>query len=333
MKNERINYSISDTRAYLSSLIETEIPRHKYSNYEIIKFAEINQLPCNLEKLTTKNKTSIVEHNAEAIIGVPPAISYADSFLGDFNRPQFEHKVIFNKNLFFEVLNIAKNVNIELPFDESSICNNDILNLITKYGFDTNMYSGKSFEEMLSESDRIDLFNKPEIREFGFVEGLIIKDFKKQIYELKRRFSIYYGIVNDDKQFLMNILEKDIIFAEKWLPPITPNNKITQNNIIEFAKDALINVFNDYSFSIVLYHEKKLGTFKFKFTAKNLIEACNLFLSQILTMDLNYTKSNIKICANPECGRTFEGHKNKKYCDLCNRKTIWSRNNKKQKED
>lgn len=172
------------------------------------------------------------------------------------------------------------------------------------------------------------------------------------LYEDERSINTYFHA------FISNPLFKAIdksLTIDSWMLNLLDNSKETRNKYYsdlqnEFTKKNIKkNMFEfknsnwkrrleklTHLFSTAINTE--LNEMKFSFyasTSQFTLEATNLFQvimyeRAILISKMNVEgKSNIKTCANPNCLAIFNGHGNKKYCNNCDRRTMWSRKNKK----
>jgi|GEM_PF-6585892 len=71
---------------------------------------------------------------------------------------------------------------------------------------------------------------------------------------------------------------------------------------------------------------------KFHLSTASVFSICYYQFGLMLSKNDKTVWKNIKKCANENCQTYFWAHGNRKYCDMCDRRTIWSKNNPKKKK-
>lgn len=78
-------------------------------------------------------------------------------------------------------------------------------------------------------------------------------------------------------------------------------------------------------------YNKESGSFTLGIRAQNLFDIAYFHLANLLTMKDATIQRHLKTCNNPQCNHLFwSEHGHSRYCELCDRRTIWSRKKKKE---
>jgi len=281
-----VNTFLNDKKMDIGSLLSVKCAFTKFTDYETKIIPE-------LEQTITPEGKKIVKHDVEVIAGVPPVkknrkptISFAGFVIDHI------YEATLSKDIFFEVLALTKNIKPSDYFNEQNaelIPTEGILNLCRKYGI---------------VSENKDLWMQHRII------GFDLQQFKYLLFKLRWIFTVYMAVEYEDFDLMRDLIPSTYI-AEK--------DKKNDQLILKAAKEWILLHTQKASFSLCM---KDKG-FGLEVQALDILNACYIFLSFLIVTGDN---RNIKICANTDCQDFFLGHGNKKYCDKCNRKTLWSRN-------
>jgi hypothetical protein len=279
LKKNQINISLADHKDNIGSLFSVKLDTVRFTNYEVRTLPEL--------RYNFGSKETILK-NIDIVAAVPPAIKSATPLIICGCPIDATHIIDFNRDCFFEVMSILKNINIDKGFsDKQEISTPKILDLCRKYGI---------------------IENHSIWRQHNII-GCELRNFKYRLYKIFWRFTVYDAIRNEDYSKL------------RMLIPAVKLENITDNyEILRRAKEWLIlhgpiNV--------------KLAQTKDGFTlnteVSDIINACQVYIS-LLAASISVQGDhniNIKNCAH--CGDFFSGHGNKKYCHMCDRRTVWAR--------
>lgn len=261
-----------------------------------VKFSdyEVKTLP-ELDRFIGDKKTT--RKDIEIIAGVRPvALNSAPTVTIDEIPLDVIHEVTFQKDIFFEVMALTKKVDVIAGFNEQTeqaISTEDILALCRKYGINTKVDGPIWMQHR--------------------IHGFELRKFKYALFALRWRFAVYMALCYEDYELMRELV------------PLTtlPDKKTSDEQILASAKEWLTQ-FSGSGINVSLCSTS--NGFGFEVNTTHIISACDVFLSLMIASG---DGKNIKIC--PNCHRVFLGHGNKKYCDNCNRKTVWSR--KKREEE
>lgn len=284
------NLFLGDIKQELGSLLEIRYSGIKFSDYKT------KTLPKLVNGVIEGH--DIIEEDVEIIEGVLPVFKNNQPTLKVYSHIlDVWHESILDKETFFDILSLAKNIDIKARFGShniEAIPTNEIIELFKKYG--------------MSASDIS--YDGPIWRQYN-IYGINLRSFKYRLFTLHWRFSVYMALCYEDCDLLREIVPSSLL----------PDGKKSSNKqLLETAADWLIQETRA-GVDLSLKLNKEL--FSLSFEASDIISASNIFLMLlIITGDGN----NLKVCANPKCQQVFLGHGNRKYCHNCNRKTVWSRN-------
>ncbi len=254
-----VNTFLSDKKIEIGSLLSVKCNFVRFSDYEVRTL-----------------------EGFEVIVGVPPvALNKSPPLWIDGYPLDSIHEVIFQKDIFFEVMALTKNVDVMAGFNEQAIPTDEILTLCRKYG-------------MRDDNDG------PIWMKYG-IHGFVLRDFKRRLFTLRQRFVLWRALCYGDYSLMSKLLP----FSLK------------EEQVLHAAKDWLCTGMGESIEMSLCFNEKGFGL---EVYATDIISTCDIFLSFMIVSGDN---KNIKLC--PNCLEFFYGHGNKKYCDNCNRKTVWSR--------
>ena len=277
-----VNTFLSDKKIEIGSLLSVKCNFVRFSDYKVKTLPELQR--------PLKGGKPLIKKNVEIIAGVPPVVLNKNPPLIDGYPLDVIHEVIFQKDIFFEVMALIKNIDAIARFNEQTeqaISTEGILALCRKYGIYT----------------RVDGPIWMQHR----IHGFALRDFKYRLFTLRWRFAVYMAVYYEDYSLMRELV-----------PLIDmPTKKTSDEQIIEAAKDWLCTGIGE---SIKMSLCSNDNGFGLEVYATDIISACDTFLSFMI---VGGDGKNIKLC--PNCLEFFYGHGNKKYCDNCNRKTVWSR--------
>lgn len=285
-----VNTFLSDKKEEIGSLLSVTCHFVRFSNYKVKVLPEL--------KMPVDNGPPIIEKNVEVVSGVPPVVRSDDpKLIIDDTQMDVIHRVVFEKDILFEVLGLTKSVDVEAGFDEQTIQaipTTGILDLCRKYGLNYKI-------------------GGPIWMQYR-IPGFELRNFKYQLFALRWRFAVYMAYCYEDYELM-----------RKLVPLIDmPVPRTSNKQVLDATKEWLTQYTGPgIELSLVSTNEG----FGLEVYANNIIDTCNVFLSLLIASG---DCKNIKIC--PNCRHIFFGHGNKKYCDNCNRKTVWSRKNRKDKK-
>lgn len=284
--NTLVNTFLSDKKEEIGSLFSIKCNFIKFSDYEVKTLPEL-QWPL-------KGGKPLIKKNVEIIAGVPPVVLNKNPPLIDGYPLDVIHEVTFQKDIFFEVMALTKNVDVIAGFNEQAeqaISTEDILALCRKYGINTKVDGPIWMQHR--------------------IHGFELMKFKYSLFALHWRFAVYMAVCYEDYELMRELVP----LIDRPVP------RTSNKQVLDAAKEWLTQ-FSGIKVSLC----STSNGFGFEINTTHIISACDVFLSLMIASG---DGKNIKIC--PNCHRVFLGHGNKKYCDNCNRKTVWSR--KKREEE
>lgn len=214
-------------------------------------------------------------------------------------------------SLLFSLINLVKE---PLPrfFDDLDevLLDEDILNWVKKYGIP--YQDGKLNEINKDKIHRIDI--------------LYLYSFKYKLAWLYSSFSLWNAIFYEDNEEIikfdyvtkLNLKIKKTVFKNREL-----------HNGIDLIKEALAETI-DQKTNVSIHFEYNLNTKAYEYNLKSdsLFSIAYYQLSSLMSKKYNETKKKMKKCSY--CNSIYWAkHANSKYCSNCDRRTIWSRENKK----
>lgn len=235
-----------------------------------------------------KGSKPLIKKNVEIITGVPPVVLNKNPPLIDGYPLDVIHEVTFQKDIFFEVMALTKKVDVIAGFNEQTeqaISTEDILALCRKYGINTKVDGPIWMQHR--------------------IHGFELRKFKYALFALRRRFAVYMALCYEDYGLMCELVPLNNYPVKK-----TGEEQILKATKEWFCMGESIRMSlcsNGEGFGLEVY-------------ATDIISTCDILLS---FMAVGGEGKNIKLC--PNCQGFFHGHGNRKYCNNCNRKTVWSR--------
>ncbi|NLF46148.1 MAG: hypothetical protein GX581_08730 [Syntrophomonadaceae bacterium] len=286
-----LNTFLSDKKQDLGSLWSIKLRFSRFSDYQIKVLPEL---------VLSAGNERITKNNVEIVAAVPPALKNPGPTFKIYTQAS---ESVFEKNLeakdFFEVMALTKDINLQKGFGpetEKAIPTEGILDLCRKYGFDF------SFDDPIWQQHKI--------------AGVELRHIKRKMFLLHWRFSVYAALYHEDFDMMRKVIPSSLI----------------PTSMKEAGEDLLRAVAMDW----LKQEAGGRANFELDFTPEgpkldiitwDLFNACDVFLTLLITVG---DAGGFKICANPDCRSFFmiekgTGKGNKKYCDNCNYKTVWSR--------
>ena len=289
MVNTLVNTFLSDKKEEIGSLFSIKCNFIKFSDYEVKTLPEL-QWPL-------KGGKPLIKKNVEIIAGVPPVVLNKNPPLIDGYPLDVIHEVTFQKDIFFEVMALTKNVDVIAGFNEQAeqaISTEDILALCRKYGINTKVDGPIWMQHR--------------------IHGFELMKFKYSLFALHWRFAVYMALCYEDYDLM-----RELVPLNSY-----PVKKTGEEQILDATKEWLTQPPTNAGIKASLCSNE--NGFGLEVYATDIISVCDIFLSFMM---VSGEGKNIKLC--PNCQGFFHGHGNRKYCNNCNRKTVWSR--KKREEE
>jgi len=152
--------------------------------------------------------------------------------------------------------------------------------------------------------------------------GFEVGHFRYRIAVLYSFFLLWKAFYeNDEASINLNMLLVGL------KPADYSDHKQKRAHIKEWLARYVTTFGNHFSFEVD-YNAVKDGFF-LKLRTRNIFDTCYYQFATLLTNEDVLFKGNLKSCK--ACNAFFWGHGNKRYCEKCNRKTVWSRNHKNKK--
>lgn len=280
---------LSDKEDALGSLFSVRYSHVRFAGYDV------QEIP-HLERKHAINSDPLVEQNIKIVVGVGKT-QKADNPPYPYPGNDDVHEIMLNKSVFFDVMSLTKNINIGAGFNEYNanlIPTADVLLLCKKYGFGLGL---------------IDYDILKQHKKFAFP----VKVFKYRLFSLHCRFAVYMAIYYDNYNLMRRLIPQNK----------GPRGISSNEQLLTIAKEWLAT-YTDPGPGIRFTLRPTAKGFGFEVDAcGDIIHAADMILSFMIA---GGDGRNIKICVN--CGQFFTGHGNRKYCNNCNRKTVWSRKNR-----
>lgn len=211
-------------------------------------------------------------------------------------------------DLLFSLINLVKGTfvfkesqkDLNISQMENLVSDEYIMKWVQEYGFPFDTTLSRNFNE----------FN--------------LKHFRNRLAKLYSIFSLWKSIVNEDSDGI-NTFSPILLGRVKWVKRF---KNLKDYSEIELLKEALADrVSRGADITINLIYDNDIKGFKFALVSRSLFYIAYYQLSALMTKPITDTNKKMKVC--DYCSSIFwTNNSNRKYCSNCNRKTIWSRNNK-----
>lgn len=224
--------------------------------------------------------------------------------------------------LLFSLINLVKtdkNMMFDNKWVNESISDKDIMEWIEKYGF-----------PYIEKVDLKDI----ESREILEIEKYLLKASGVHLHNFKRKIAYLYGCFN-----LWNaIYEEDVRKIEKFKKSVSVRLMWRQNRSqilsgktedLILLNQALSDTINfNSNIKIEVNYNEKTANYGLTLTSHSLVDIAYYQLSSLMTKSPSENKKKMKTCSS--CNSIYwANHANSKYCSNCDRRTEWSRKNKK----
>lgn len=280
---------IGDLRQELGKLCETRSPILKFEEYTTVKSGEIEYIV---------GKSLIGDENNLKVRRDKPQ-EYEDD-IGNNIYADFE--ILFS---LFKLINLEKYSPrcLEKPESNTVILTEEIIDWCYRYGYPFNPIARELY--------------KPE---GGFDYRFDVRDFHMQVGLLYTHFLLWKAILDSNE----TDVDKYI-----FLTGLKASQFKNSKDKISAVKRYLPNLLG--SSRLHLKYDSKKDVFCFGVFARDLFDVAYFQLATLMTKPNKDIKDNFKICPLEDggCGSMFWGHGNMKYCNNCDRRTIWSRKHKK----
>jgi len=160
-----------------------------------------------------------------------------------------------------------------------------------------------------------------EVEPFDNVDydAVSVSSFKNRIFKLYACSLLWNSIFFEDEQ---NLNLAMTLFRYK------PQDFTNFNCALEKLKQELPKLIsNEYQAQLKLRYSGEQGRYVFRWWTDRTFDVCFLQLATLITRSSEEIHSKQKSCRS--CGRYFWGHGNQAFCSDCDRRTYWSRENKK----
>jgi hypothetical protein len=293
---------ISDLRQELGNLTTIKVTNLIFKEYIIEKINDYKH-----DNITNSDEFII---GKELIMLEPPLSNKLSEF--EFERATSTYE---SSDLLFDLINIVEldgylPAGFNRPNLDPIMPTRKIIGFCRKYGMPFNVL------KTIPDSFRAD--KNGGTMKYGFS----IQSFRYRLGFLYSFFRLWKGIQEnnykdiDEYAFCVGIANEDKF-----------DNRV--NKIATIKRMLPLDMRG--SLNLLPRYDSSSDTFGFGIYANDLFDVAYYQLAAIMTKGTDF-KENLKICP-PDgggCGSIFWGHGNQKYCKKCNRKTIWSRKQKKQ---
>lgn len=233
------------------------------------------------------------EHDGEKyIVGVGNEIA-PDSEKSTFDDPE----------LLFSLISLVT----ESSPGELAIVDKNIMNWCKTYGI-------PYLDDLNCDQDEVSRAGT------GNCNMLHVQIFKYSVKNLYKKFRLWMALVNEN--------ENEIAAFSNSVDHFIERSHSTQEKV-DLLKKALAKAINiESSIEFKLDYNFDTKSFEFRLSDSCLFSLAYYQFSALLTKDDSESKKKMKQCTY--CQSIYWAkHANAKYCTKCNRRTIWSRKNKK----
>jgi hypothetical protein len=227
---------------------------------------------------------------------------------------QFEDELSFDgPELLFSLVNLVTGEMPEFfnsPHLDNVITEENIMEWCEKYGLP---YTDQHFWEN----------EKLNNKGYRFDNVLELNHFRYRLAWLYSQFNLWLGVINDDSEEIKKwsfAVKVNLDAINILHPSLTEIDSIKKALAYEISNITKVKVSLDYN---VLK-----GTFEFKLLDQSLFSIAYYQFAALTTKSPSDSKKKMKNCNY--CNSIFWANSaKKKYCSNCDRRTIWSRRNKK----
>lgn len=173
MRKRQVETFAADIKAEIGSLAAVVCSFVRFSDYRLITLPSLN--------LELPGGKTYTETNVEAVAGIGPVIrNESPETILDMSLDSI-HSVVLCENIFFEVLDITRNVDPNEGFEaaEPAISTDEVLGLCRKYGLPVGAGQNRIWKQ-------------------HGLDGFVLRDFKYSLFRLKWRFAVYWAVCHED---------------------------------------------------------------------------------------------------------------------------------------
>gem|GEM_PF-4144263 len=150
--------------------------------------------------------------------------------------------------------------------------------------------------------------------------ALRLFSFRFRVILLYIHFQLWHALYSgENKNGIIDEYVKRVLIKE---------GSVEKTASMRLSDETAMNLRN---LRITSKYEKNSNSFVLGIRALDLFDIAYFQLANLLTMKDAVVQRHLKTCSNQECGHLFWGeHGHNRYCPLCDRRTIYSRRNKKE---